>query len=340
MTIARSWFLQKRPTRDIEDDQLVLREHALPPIKPGEFLMRTILLSLDASNRIWMSDMESYLPPVALGAPMRGIVLGEVMQSLHPDFPVGGLVWGLDTWSDFAISNGEGLMLMPPIHGLDLARIFGLLAIAGPTAYIGLHDIGRIKPGDTVVVTAAAGAVGMVTGQLAKIHGCRTIGIAGGKDKCQQLVEQYGYDHAIDYKSENVLARLRELAPEGIDVQFENVGGEQLDAALAHMKNGGVVVLCGLIASYGSHAPVPGPYNFRNIILRRLRVEGYICFDYTRTSYPAMQANFVQWVREGRLHFGLHEVAGLEKAVETCKLLYNGGNQGKLLVRIGPDPGK
>lgn len=338
MTPAHSWFLQKRPTKDIEDDNLVLREHQLPEPKDGEFLMRTILLSLDASNRIWMSDMESYLPPVALGAPMRGMVLAEVMQSRNADFPVGGLVWGLNTWSDYAISDGTDLMLMPPTKNLDLAKIFGVLAIAGPTAYIGLHDIGRIKPGDTVVVTAAAGAVGMVTGQLAKIHGCRTIGVAGGRDKCQQLVEQYGYDHAIDYKSENMLERLRQLAPEGIDVHFENVGGDQLDAALENMKTGGAVVLCGLIASYGANGPVPGPYNFRNIILRRLRVEGYICFDYTTTSYPAMQARLVEWVRDGRLHFGLHEVAGLEKAVETCKLLYNGGNQGKLLIRIGPDP--
>lgn len=337
MTTARSWFLHKRPLKDIESDTLLLREHTLPELKDGEFLLRTILLSLDASNRIWMSDMESYLPPVALGAAMRGMVLAEVVQSRHPDFPVGGRVWGLHTWSDYSISNGEGLMLMPPTGDLDLAKIFGVLAIAGPTAYIGLHDIGRIKPGDTVVVTAAAGAVGMVTGQLAKIHGCRTIGVAGGRDKCQQLVERYGYDHAIDYKSENLAERLRELAPEGIDVHFENVGGDQLDAALDQMKTGGAVVLCGLIASYGANGPVPGPYNFRNIILRRLRVEGYICFDYTETTYPSMQSKLVEWVRDGRLHFGIHEVAGLENALESCKLLYNGGNQGKLLIRVGPD---
>ena len=339
MTNARSWFLQKRPVKDIEDDTLVLRQHALPPLKDGEFLIRTILLSLDASNRLWMSDQESYLPPVALGAPMRGMILGEIMESQHPDFPAGRLVWGLDTWSDYAISDGRDLTLMPAMAGMDLAKTFGVLAIAGPTAYIGLHDIGRIKPGDTVVVTAAAGAVGMVTGQLAKIHGCRTIGVAGGRDKCQQLVEQYGYDHAIDYKSENLAQRLRELAPEGIDVQFENVGGEQLDTALAQMKTGGTVVLCGLISSYSSSQPVPGPYNFRNIVLRRLRVEGYICFDYAKTTYPVMQARLIEWIRQGRLHFGLHEVAGLDRAVDTCKLLYNGGNQGKLLIRIGPDPG-
>lgn len=337
MTSARSWFLQKRPITDIEADTLVLREHTLPELKDGEFLMRTILLSLDASNRIWMSDQDSYLPPVPLGAPMRGMVMGEVMQSRNANFPVGGLAWGLDTWSDYVVTNGAGLTPMPPMPGLNLAKAFGVLAIAGPTAYIGLHDIGRIKPGDTVVVTAAAGAVGMVTGQLAKIHGCRTIGVAGGPEKCKQLVEQYGYDHAIDYKSENLLERLRELAPDGIDVHFENVGGDQLDAALTHMKIGGCVVLCGLIASYSSNEPVPGPYMFRNVIYKRLRIEGYLCLDYTKT-YPAMQAKLVEWIKQGRLHFGLHEIAGLENAVEACKLLYTGGNQGKLQVRIGPDP--
>ena len=337
MTSARSWFLQKRPIENIENDTLVLREHALPELKDGEFLMRTVLLSLDASNRIWMSDQDSYLPPVPLGAAMRGVVAGEVIKSRHKDFPAGCLASGLDTWSDYVVTDGSGLTPMAPLPGLNLADAFGVLAIAGPTAYIGLHDIGRIKPGDTVVVTAAAGAVGMVAGQLAKIHGCRTIGVAGGRDKCKLLTEQYGYDYAIDYKSENVLQRLGELAPEGIDVHFENVGGEQLDAALTHMKIGGTVVMCGLIASYSTNEPVPGPYMFRNVIFKRLRIEGFLCLDYSK-SYPAMQAKLAHWILEGRLHFKLHVVDGLENAVETCKLLYNGGNQGKLLVRIGPDP--
>ncbi len=337
MAQARSWFLQKRPVTDIEDDTLVLREHSLPALKDGEFLMRTILLSLDASNRIWMSDQDSYLPPVPLGAGMRGVVVGEVMESRHPDFPKGSLASGLDTWSDYVVSNGAGLTPMAPLPGLKLAEAFGALAVAGPTAYIGLHEIGRVKPGDTVVVTAAAGAVGMIVGQLAKIHGCKTIGVAGGRDKCKLLTEQYGYDHAIDYKSENVLERLRELAPDGIDVQFENVGGEQLDAALTHMKIGGTVVLCGLIASYSSSEPVPGPYMFSNIIFRRLRVEGFLCLDYT-SKYPEYHAKLAQWILEGRLHFKLHVVDGLENAVDACRMLYTGGNQGKLLVRIGPDP--
>lgn len=337
MTAARSWFLQKRPVVNIESDNLVLREHTLPALQEGQFLMRTVLLSLDASNRIWMSDAESYLPPVALGAAMRGMVMGEVMASRNPQFPVGGLAWGLGTWSDYAVTDGTGLTPMPRQPGLDLAKAFGILAIAGPTAYIGLHDIGRIKAGQTVVVTAAAGAVGMVAGQLAKLHGCRTIGVAGGSEKCRQLVDQYGYDHAIDYKSENMLARLRELAPDGIDVHFENVGGEQLDAALTHMKIGGTVVLCGLISTYNATTPVPGPYMFSNVIFKRLRIEGFLCLDYSKT-YPDIQSKLVEWVRAGQLHFGLHEVAGLENALETCKLLYNGGNAGKLLVRIGADP--
>ncbi|HEY1077893.1 MAG TPA: NADP-dependent oxidoreductase [Fontimonas sp.] len=336
MTHARSWILQKRPLADIEDDTLVLTPQVLPALRDGEFLLRTILLSLDASNRIWMSDRDSYLPPVALGAAMRGVIVGEVMASRHPDFPPGCLASGFGTWSDWLISNGEGLTPMAAVPGLDLAKAFGVLAIAGPTAYIALHEIGRIQPGQTVTVTAAAGAVGMVVGQLAKIHGCRTIGVAGGRDKCRLLVEQYGYDEAIDYKSENVLERLRELAPDGIDVHVENVGGEQLDAALTQMKRGGTVVMSGLIASYGSSEKVPGPYEFSRVITQRLRIEGFICFDYTQR-YPQYHAKLAQWIVEGRLRFDLHVVDGLDNAVKACRMLYSGGNQGKLLVRIGPD---
>lgn len=337
MAYARRWILQKRPVVDIEHDTLQLQEHELPELKDGEFLLRIILLSLDASNRIWMSDWDSYLPPVPLGAPMRGVVVGEVMESRNATFPKGSLASGIDTWSDYVVTDGSGLTPLAPMPGMNLADAFGVLAIAGPTAYIGLHEIGRAKAGETVVVTAAAGAVGMVVGQLAKIQGCRTIGVAGGKDKCRQLVERYGYDHAIDYKAENVSERLRQLAPEGIDVHFENVGGELLDAGLSNMKLFGRVVMCGMIASYNSDEPVPGPYMMRNVIFKRLRMEGFLCLDYAQ-NYPKYQAQLAQWLLEGKLHFKLHVVDGLETAVDTCKLLYSGGNQGKLLVRIGPDP--
>ncbi len=337
MTETRTWVLKKRPTVDIEADTLQLTEYTLPALKDGEFLLRNILLSLDATNRIWMSDWDSYLPPVDLGAGMRGIVVGEVMESRHKDFPKGGLATGVSTWSEYVVSNGAGLQPLAAMPGLKTEDAFGVMAIAGPTAMIGLHDIGRIKKGDTVVVTAAAGAVGMLTGQIARLHGCRTIGIAGGAEKCKWLTEEFGYDHAIDYKKENVEARLKALAPDGVDVHFENVGGAMLDAGLHAMKLGGTVVICGLIASYNSTEPVPGPYNFREVIFKRLRIEGFVCLDYM-AKYPEYQQQLGKWILEGKLKYRLHVVDGIEHAVDTLKLLYSGGNHGKLMVRLGADP--
>ncbi|NKF21848.1 NADP-dependent oxidoreductase [Solimonas marina] len=337
MGTMRRWYFNKRPTREIEADTLQLREESRPPLRDNEFLLRSVYLSMDATNRLWIGDWDLYMEPVALGAPMVGFTVGEVVESRHPDFAVGSLAAGILPWADYNICNGEGVQALPMIPGLKLADAFGILAVAGPTALVGLMEIGRPKPGDTVVVTAAAGAVGMLVGQIARIHGCRTIGIAGGAAKCRSLTEQFGYDAAIDYKSEDVIARLRELAPDGVDVHFENVGGEMLDAGLTVMKNFGSVVICGLISTYNSSGPVPGPYMFRNLIMRRLRVEGFVILDYAQR-YPEFQAKLAQWMLEGRLHYRLHIERGLENAVDTLKLLYSGGNQGKVMLQIGAEP--
>jgi NADPH-dependent curcumin reductase CurA len=254
MTHTRRWYFNKRPTRSIEDDTFELREQTLPPLAEGELLLRSIYLSMDATNRLWLGDWDLYMDPVLPGEPMKGFTLCEVVASRNSAFAVGSLAAGLAPWSDYSISDGSGLMPVPRIPGLALADAFGVLAVAGPTALVGLMEIGRPQPGATVVVTAAAGAVGMLVGQIAKIHGCKTIGIAGGPDKCASLVERFGYDHAIDYKREDVVARLRALAPDGVDVHFENVGGEMLDAGLTVMKNFGSVVICGLISTYNSTA--------------------------------------------------------------------------------------
>lgn len=337
MRQVRRWHFNKRPKQDIEPDTLALREEPLAALLDGQFLVRSIYLSMDATNRLWLGDLELYMDPVALGAPMIGFLVGEIVESRHPDFPVGSLAAGLKPWADFVVSDGSDMQIMPNIPGLKLADAFGILAVAGPTALVGLMEIGRPKPGDTVVVTAAAGAVGMLVGQIAKIHGCRAIGIAGGAEKCRWLTEEFGYDAAIDYKSENVVERLRALAPDGVDVHFENVGGDMLDAGLTVMKNFGSVVICGLISTYNSNGPVPGPYMFRNLIMRRLRVEGFVILDYA-ARYPEFQAKLAQWMLEGRLHYRLHVVDGLDNAVDALKLLYSGGNHGKVMVRIGAEP--
>lgn len=336
MTRTRRWYFNKRPEKHIRADTFVLREETLPPLQPGQLLLRSLYLSMDATNRLWLGDWDLYMDPVRPGEAMKGFMLCEVVESSNAAFPAGSLTAGLVPWSDYSVSDGSGLMPVPRIPGLDLAEAFGVLAVAGPTALVGLMEIGRPKPGDTVVVTAAAGAVGMLVGQIAKIHGCRTIGIAGGAEKCRSLTETFGYDHAIDYKNEDVLARLRELAPQGVDLHFENVGGEMLDAGLTVMKNFGSVVICGLISTYNSMAGdrIPGPYMFRNLIMRRLRVEGFVILDYF-DRYPQCQAQLAGWMLEGKLRYRLDVTEGLENSVEALEMLYTGANQGKVLVQIG-----
>ena len=278
------------------------------------------------------------MEPVHPGEPMRGFVCGEVVESKHPGFKAGEIVAGMHSWSDYFITDGTTFSAFPALPGIDLAEAFGTLAISGPTAHAGLIDVGQIEAGETVVVSAAAGAVGMMAGQIAKLKGCRTIGIAGGAEKCGRLTEEFGYDEAIDYRSEDVAARLRELAPDGVDVLFENVGGDILDAGLAAMKNFGRVVICGLISTYNqSGAPIPGPYMFRNVIMRRLRIQGFVILDYA-DEIPGMVQELATWMLEGKLRFRVHVIDGLDQAVNALKMLYTGENQGKLMVRIGAEP--
>ncbi|SEQ38081.1 hypothetical protein SAMN04488038_1066 [Solimonas aquatica] len=338
MSTHRCWYFNRRPRHEIEADTLQLRELPRAPLQDGEFRLRHLYLSLDATNRLWISEWDLYMPTIAPGSPMLGFVLGEVVESRHPGFAVGSLAAGLAPWADESVSTGEGFSPMPRIPGLPLAEAFGILAVAGPSAYVGLMDIGRPKPGDTVVVSAAAGAVGMIVGQLARIHGCRVIGVAGGAEKCRWLKDELGFDAVVDYRQGDLLGQLRQAAPEGIDLHYENVGGEILDAALSCMNNFGTVVVCGLIASYNAGSdPVPGPYMFRNVIMRRLRIEGFVVLDHL-DKYPQYQQKLAAWMLEGKIKYRLHVVDGLARASEALKLLYTSGNQGKLMVRIGAEP--
>ncbi len=337
MAETRRWYFARRPQHEIEADTLQLRTETLPALAEGQMLLRTLYLSLDATLRLWLSEWDLYIDPVKLGDPMKGFVVAEVVDSRNPNFAVGSLVTGLGLWSDYVVTDGSGYSPMPRLPGLPIGEAFGVLAIAGPTAYIGLHEIGRIKPGDTVMITAAAGAVGMITGQLARIHGCRTIGVAGGAEKCRWLKQELGYDEVIDYKRGNLVEQIRAVAPDGIDVLFENVGGEILDAGLTCMKNFGTVVVCGLISSYNDgEQRTPGPTMFRNVIMRRLRIEGFVVLDYI-DRYPDYQQKLAAWMLEGRLKYRLHVVDGLENALESLKLLYSSGNNGKLMVRVAGD---
>lgn len=334
---ARTWHFNRRPDGDIASDTLALRAAPLPTPGEGQCVVRTIYLSLDATNRVWLSDWDIYMDPIRLGDPMRGFLLGEVTESRHPAYEPGQLVCCLGPWSDRFVIDGEALQPFPDASGLPLADAFAILMIAGPTAYVGMLDIGRIEAGDTVVVTAAAGAVGSLAGQIAKLKGCRVIGVAGSDEKCRWLTDDFGFDAAINYRTEDLVPALREKAPDGIDVHFENVGGEVLDAGLTCMNDYGRVVICGLISTYNSRDPVPGPFMFRNVIMRRLTIRGFVILDYA-DRYPEFHAALLEWMRAGSLRYRLDMVEGLEAAADALRLLYTGGNRGKLMVRIGAEP--
>ena len=331
--VNRVWRLRNRPVGDIDDHVLSFAAEPMPTPADGEFVFRMNYLSLDPTNRIWMSDMDQYMPPVALGEPMRGIVCGTVTESRHPRFQAGDRVSGLGVWADYQIGAAARMGRQAEIPGLPLATAFGALIAVGPTAYFGLLDLGQPQPGETVVVSAAAGAVGSIVGQIAKIKSCRAIGIAGSAAKCRWLVDELGFDAAINYRSEDVGAALARHCPDGIDVYFDNVGGPILDACLKRMKLGGRIPTCGLIAQYNAAAPVPGPYNYAMILMQRLRVQGFIVSDYA-ARYPEAVAALSGWMASGELKVRIDLAVGLEHALTQLKRLYTGGNTGKLLLQV------
>ena len=329
----RQWILKSRPVGEIADSDLVMETTPIPKAGDGEIVFRTQHLSLDPSNRIWMSDMPSYLPPVALGAPMRGVVMGEVVESRSPSFKGGDKVMGLGTWSDYCAASATAMQACPTIPGIAPVDVFGIYMVVGPTAYFGVIDIGQPKVGETFVVSGAAGGVGALAGQIAKAQGCKVIGIAGGKDKCTSIVEELGFDAAIDYKSEDLDARLRSLAPEGVDIYFDNVGGGMLDTLLTQMNLYGRVVMCGLISGYNADGKLPGLKNYSAVVMKRLKMQGYIILDYAARYGEAFRA-LTTLHHQDKLKWKLHQIDGLENAVKAVRMLYTGGNDGKLMVRI------
>jgi NADPH-dependent curcumin reductase CurA len=327
------WRLAKRPVGDIAEGDLEYREEALPPLADGEFLLQVGYLSLDPTNRIWMSDMEQYMPPVGLGDPMRGGVVGRVLASRKAGVEPGQLMAGLGEWASHMVSTGEGMQAFPELPGISTAQAFGTFGVVGPTAYFGLLDIGQPKPGETLVVAAAAGGVGQIVGQIGKLKGCKVIGIAGGADKCRFITEELGFDHAIDYKSEDVGAALDRLAPEGVDINFEQVGGPIMSAVVSRMKLFGRMPLCGMISSYNATQASEEPGRWTLILMRRLTVRGFIVTDFA-PRFPEAFAQLAQWMIEGKVKTRQDIRPGLERANDWVKLLYSGGNMGKLLVEV------
>ncbi|MFT4009963.1 MAG: NADP-dependent oxidoreductase [Nocardioidaceae bacterium] len=333
MTTTKRVTLAQRPIGLPDDSTWALETVELPEPADGEFLVRVDHISLDPAMRGWLNDVRSYLPPVQLGDVMRAGATGVVTVSNHPDFPVGTPVSGMFGVTEYTLSNGKG------VQAIDLSVVgpatwLGALGMPGLTAYHGLHEVGEIREGDTVVISAAAGAVGSVAGQLAKAEGCRVIGIAGGPDKCAWLTE-IGFDEAIDYKNENVLKRLREVAPKGIDVYFDNVGGDILDAALANLRRGARIVICGAVASYNDEKLPPGPSRYMSLLVFRARMQGFLVFDYPDKDAAAIAA-MSQMVKDGKLVARETVVeGGVEHFGATLLDLFAGRNTGKLVLKIG-----
>lgn len=331
--VNRVWRLRKRPVGELTDDVLSFAEEALPVPAEGECLFRLNYLSLDPTNRVWMSDIDQYMPPVELGAPMRGVVCGTVVESRSPAFKVGDVVSGLGVWADYQIGSPATVRPMGPTGPIPIVDAFGTFAVVGPTAYFGLLDLGEPKPGETVVVSAAAGAVGSIVGQIAKLKGCRAVGIAGSDEKCRWLVDELGFDAAINYRTEDLPAALARTCPQGIDVYFDNVGGSILDACLKRMNLNGRIPTCGLISSYNATAPVPGPYNYDMMLMQRLRIQGFIVMDYANRYPEAIQA-LAGWMAAGKIKVRQDVVDGLEHALTALKKLFTGANTGKLMIRV------
>jgi NADPH-dependent curcumin reductase CurA len=330
----RRLILAERPAGMVNESTVRVEETEVPTAGPGEALARVSYLSIDPTIRTWMDDAPGYLPPIAIDEVVRSTGVAEVLESKCDSYDVGQLLIGLTGWQDYVIADESARALQRLPDGISPTTALSALGLTGVTAYFGLLDVGRLNEGDTVVVSGAAGATGSAVGQIAKIRGAgAVIGIAGGPQKCAYIVDELGFDEAIDYKSSNVAARLHELAPEGIDLYFDNVGGEILDACLANLALRGRVVLCGAISSYSDPEAVRGPSNYRALIIRRGRMEGFLVLDYFDRLAEA-QAELGAWLASGELKAREHIVDGLERAPEALNLLFTGGNTGKVIVEV------
>ncbi len=333
MSQNKQWIFKQRPVGDVSDKDIVLETGTIPSASEGELVIRTQYISLDPANRGWMGEKPTYMDPIPLNGPMYGLVMGEVIESGSAQFKPGDKVMGMGSWSEYCKVPAAAVNAVPQIPGIDEQSIFAMFMIVGPTAYFGIHDICVPKKGETLVVSGAAGAVGSIAGQLGKALGCRVVGIAGGAKKCGFVTGDYGMDAAIDYKNEDVAARLSELCPDGIDCFFDNVGGDILDHVMGQMNDFGRIAQCGAISIYNAKKPVPGPYNYMNVVVRRLKIQGFIVMDYA-ARYPEAYTRLAELRHAGKLNWKLEEDQGIENTLSAFRKLYSGGNEGKMLLKV------
>jgi len=337
--INSQWRLRSRPQGRAKESDFEWIEAQTPELGEGQILVRIIYLSLDPTNRVWMEPVDSYMPMLPLGSVMRGITVGVVEASNHRGYATGDLVQGLGGWQTYFAGDPAGWTKLPRVPGLQLTAFFGAMGHIGFTAYFGLMDIGQPKAGETLVVSAAGGAVGSLAGQMGKIAGCRVVGIAGSDEKCAWITSELGFDAAINYKKENLPEALERNCPKGIDIDFENVGGAVMDEVLGRVNLGARVVLCGLISQYNAEGRLAGPSNFGSILTKRARVQGFIVTDFA-SRFGEATVQIVQWIQQGKLKYRIDMVEGLRQAPSALNRLFDGANMGKLLVKVSDEPGK
>ncbi len=333
--INREWLLVQRPQGEPKPSDYQWRESPVPEPGPGEFVVRVLYAAMDPAIRGWMDAQGNYMPPIPLGTPVRSVVLGKVVKSNVVAHPVGQIVSGLGAWADYVVCKPGYVGPVPVEWGHDLTTYLHPLGAVGATAYYGLFEIGRLKDGENLLVSGAAGGVGSLVGQMGKIKGCKVVGIAGGADKCRWLTEELGFDAAIDYRAtKDLSAEIRKHFPGGFDVYFENVGGATLEAAMDNMAMHARIAICGMISAYNdSHDPPPGPRNMWNILVKRAHVEGLLVSDYMHRAMPGYQ-QINDWIKAGKLKFKVDVRDGLENAPEVFNKLFTGSHDGKLLLKI------
>lgn len=330
----RRQILVSRPVGLPGPGNVQLRSEVLPALQEGQVLIRNELLSLDPAIRDWMAEGPSYLPPIALGDAVRSTTLGKVVASRHPGWSEGERVVGLNAWEDYSIACGDHLVPIDNPEGFPLSHYLSIFGAVGMTSYFALLEVGRPIAGDTLLVSAAAGAVGSVVGQIGKLLGCRVVGLAGTDDKCCWLTDTLGFDAAVNYRSATDLsAAIAEQCPQGVDVFFDNVGGATLDAALLCINERARIVFCGAIGNYNASEPTPGPYNMWQILAHSARLEGFLVRDYIGR-FPEGIQQMKTWVTEGRIQFREHVEEGLENALPAFNKLFSGHNNGKMILSI------
>ncbi|KVV02469.1 MULTISPECIES: NADP-dependent oxidoreductase [unclassified Pseudomonas] len=328
----RQFLLAKRPVGAATRDTFTYQEIPVGQPVEGQILVKNEYLSLDPAMRGWMNEGKSYIPPVGLGEVMRALGVGKVIASSHPDFSVGDYVNGALGVQDYFLGAPRGFYKIDPTL-VPLPVYLSALGMTGMTAYFALLEVGTPKEGDTVVISGAAGAVGSIAGQIAKLKGCRVVGIAGGKEKCSYLIDKLGFDGVIDYKNEDVLAGLKRECPKGVDVYFDNVGGDILDAVLSRLSFKARVVICGAISQYNNKEAVKGPSNYLSLLVNRARMEGFVVMDYA-DRYGAAGQEMAGWLAKGQLKSREDIVEGLQTFPEMLMKLFNGENFGKLILKV------